>query len=424
MKASKYTYIIDRNGSSYWYNGIEHTYFKLPIDLGHKVRSLISSTDTIGMLPDAISSKLINGGFIIDDAKEEIDVIKDKFYKEVNRKDYMLTILPTLDCNFKCWYCIQNHIPSKMSKETIDAVKQHISYMINAECISSLRLEWFGGEPLMYFKDVIMPISMFAKECCSEKGIPYSNSATTNGYFLTPDKIIDLKSLQFKSFQITLDGPEKEHNRVKNQSGCDSAFKYVLTNIENILTDTDDIRILLRINYTEKNLSSEIVSEINQYISYGNRRKITVSLKKVWQEKIKKERFNKIYAIQNLFQDSGYAVRKLDIINNFIPCYVNRKYYNTINYNGDVVKCTASNDLYGSNPHGKLMQDGSIQWPEGYLNKYEAVSFENKICLNCKYLPICMGRCPRDYDKPFYCKLKLMDFNIEDALVYYIDSSL
>lgn len=35
-----------------------------------------------------------------------------------------------------------------------------------------------------------------------------------------------------------------------------------------------------------------------------------------------------------------------------------------------------------------------------------------------------MGRCPRDYDKPFYCKLKLMDFNIEDALVYYIDSSL
>ena len=67
MKASKYTYIIDSNGSSYWYNGIEHTYFKLPIDLSHKVRSLISSTDTIGMLPDAISSKLINGGFIIDD---------------------------------------------------------------------------------------------------------------------------------------------------------------------------------------------------------------------------------------------------------------------------------------------------------------------------------------------------------------------
>ena len=39
------------------------------------------------------------------------------------------------------------------------------------------------------------------------------------------------------------------------------------------------------------------------------------------------------------------------------------------------------------------------------------VFFENKRCLQCKYLPLCMGGCPRDnYTKA--CKLENVDFHI------------
>jgi hypothetical protein len=53
--------------------------------------------------------------------------------------------------------------------------------------------------------------------------------------------------------------------------------------------------------------------------------------------------------------------------------------------------------------------------------KYKMVFFENKRSLQCKYLPLCMGVCPRDnYTKA--CKLENVDFHIEDSLVNYIDT--
>ena len=56
-----------------------------------------------------------------------------------------------------------------------------------------------------------------------------------------------------------------------------------------------------------------------------------------------------------------------------------------------------------------------------FIKKYKMVFFENKRCLQCKYLPLCMGVCPRDnYTKA--CKLENVDFHIEDSLVNYIDT--
>lgn len=62
----------------------------------------------------------------------------------------------------------------------------------------------------------------------------------------------------------------------------------------------------------------------------------------------------------DLFEAAGYRVHRLDIIWDFVPCYANRKYYNVINYNGDVLKCTACNDLYEKSPHGSITLNGSI----------------------------------------------------------------
>lgn len=47
MKASNYNYIIYQNNQSYWYNGLEHTYFKLPKDLGLKIERLLTDKERI-----------------------------------------------------------------------------------------------------------------------------------------------------------------------------------------------------------------------------------------------------------------------------------------------------------------------------------------------------------------------------------------
>ena len=422
MKASKYNYIIERTNIAYWYNGIEHKYFSLPIDLSRKIETIINTPNRITLLPNVLVDKLTTGGFLIPDDTDELDVIRTRNEERINRKDYLLIILPTLNCNYKCWYCIQDHIPSRMSLETIESVKAHINYMVNVEQITSLQIEWFGGEPFMYFNQIINPVCEYAKHICKEHSIPYIASATTNGYFLFPEKICDIKRLGFKRFQITLDGPKQEHDKVKFQHNCASTFVHVLENIENILNNLDDIQILLRINYTESNLSYQIVDDVNDLISPANRCRIQINPKKVWQETVSKDRYNNVSTLLNLFESSGYKVNRLDVVWDFVPCYANRKYYNAINYNGDVLKCTACNDLYDKQSHGIINDDGSIKWNSDFIEKYKAKSFENTECLSCKYLPICMGICPRDYGSASYCKFNGMDMKIEDALVNYINS--
>ena len=37
MKASRYNYIFTEGGSSYWFNGLERTFFALPAGLGEKI---------------------------------------------------------------------------------------------------------------------------------------------------------------------------------------------------------------------------------------------------------------------------------------------------------------------------------------------------------------------------------------------------
>ena len=93
------------------------------------------------------------------------------------------------------------------------------------------------------------------------------NSATTNGYFINSDVSSLLTDLKFKQFQITLDGEKVFHDKVKFMKGCTSAFEHVLKNINNMLAQNHNIRVLLRINYTHETLSGNIVPEVNEYIS-------------------------------------------------------------------------------------------------------------------------------------------------------------
>ena len=54
MKASNYNYIIYQNNQSYWYNGLEHTYFKLPKDLGLKIERLLTDKERIEFIPKVL----------------------------------------------------------------------------------------------------------------------------------------------------------------------------------------------------------------------------------------------------------------------------------------------------------------------------------------------------------------------------------
>lgn len=425
MKSSSYNYIFSDGGFSYWFNGLEQTFFKLPIQIGEKLEKLLNQPNEIEKISSSFYKKLIDKGFLISNDIDELEIVRKRNEAAVNRQDYFLIILPTLNCNFKCWYCIQDHITSKMSLDTIENIKRHIDYMIDKQKISALHLEWFGGEPFMYLNEIIKPIAIYAIEKCDNAGIPFLHSATTNGYFLQPKNIDKLSYLRFKRFHITLDGPKEIHDSVKYQKGCDSAFEKTLGNINNILTTIKDSEILLRINYTNDNLDISIVDQVNNIISSENRHKITINPKKVWQAKTDETTADNITTLLDCFRDSGYKVIYLDIINNYLPCYTDRKFYNAINFNGNVVKCTACNDLYAKEPLGMLNSDGTISWANGVDQVYLKKKYENEICLKCKYLPICMGVCAKNYNdgSDFQCKFSDPMTKLRKSIINYINYS-
>ncbi len=421
MKASNYNFVFFESDWGYWFNSLSFRYFRISRGVSEKLVSFMDQLDEMEQYAPAFYKKLHENGFIIEDEVDELSLIQDRCDKAILSKDYFLVVLPTLNCNFKCWYCIQDHIPSKMSQTVIDALKRHVDYMIHEEKIESLTVDWFGGEPLMYYEDVVRPLSVYMKAVCDEAGISFRNGATTNGYFL-PKLLDDLYELNFYQFQITLDGDKEFHDGVKFQKNCHSAFETVLSKINDMLNIKKDVNMILRINYTHSNLSMKIVEEVNKFIAPENRKSITITPKKVWQEAIDKSFEFPLREILDSFWQHGYKVERWSPIVNYIPCYANRKYYNAICHDGHVVKCTACDDLHEPSSGGQLLENGRIAWNDDFDVKYQSKTFENPTCLGCKCLPICMGRCPRDFlAGSNYCKFQSSDFDLKNSIVDLID---
>lgn len=423
MKASAYNYTFYKDDKSFWFNGITKKFFRISRELGIKTEKILAA-GKFDALPDNILDKFISNGFLIPKDCNELDMIRSYNQEVINKKDYFLVILPTLNCNFNCWYCIQHHIPSVMSEQTKQLIMKHIKYMIEFEKIKSLHIEWFGGEPFMGYKNIILPLSNFAKDLCEKHNIPFYNTATTNGFFISEEKYGSMSDILMNGFQITLDGERERHNSVKQSGSTISAFDTTLKNISGYLKFNKEATLKLRINYTHDNLTPQIVEQVETFFPKDMRKRVQINLKKVWQEKVDKNYYEKTLNIQKYFSNKDFNVNKLDIVTGFVPCYANRKYYTAVNFNGNLLKCTASDDLYSKNPLGHINPDGSLSWKDGVESGYMAHSFENKKCLECKYLPICMGQCPRNYLRNRKgCKMDAFDIKLDEGIINYINES-
>ena len=188
-----------------------------------------------------------------------------------------------------------------------------------------------------------------------------------------------------------------------------------------MMTICDRIQLTLRINYTHDNLTKDIVDEISERLSPEIRNRISILPRKVWQKDIDKRYATELYEILDIFEERGFNVERWSPIRNYIPCYANKKYYNSINYNGHVLKCTASDDLYRKEPLGYLEEDGSIHWNGNAGSAYQCKAFENERCLTCKILPVCMGQCPRNHLADITkCAYDMTDETFETALLTFL----
>ncbi|NCO54749.1 MAG: hypothetical protein COS14_02140 [Bacteroidetes bacterium CG02_land_8_20_14_3_00_31_25] len=345
-----------------------------------------------------IFKKFYNFGYIIDEKRNEKEEIL--FYKKQSvflDREYRLFLHPTLDCNFNCWYCYEEHPKEKITEETSQRIKKHIEYM--SDRISGLHLSWFGGEPLMYYDEIVEPMSLFAKNIMEQKGLTFINSISTNAYYINKKMIEGFKKIKLSTFQITLDGNREKHNKVRNFNG-EPSFDVICNNIIDICNEINDASITLRINYDNKTLDYE--PDFISIFPENIRHKLRIDFQRVWQTR--DENCLKTEPINNkLLQWMEFAA-KLGFNVNFtklqphIPyaCYVDKYYHLEIDHEGKVYKCTAK----GYTPEyevGKLREDGIVELnAENEAKRFHKLTVENEMCLNCKYLPMCGGSCTQN----------------------------
>lgn len=354
----------------------------------------------ISLLSEDIYRALLDGGFLVEDSLDEYAHIVHRRNSEVffNNNKFQLTILPTLECNFKCWYCYEQHPQSKMSAETIERIKKYADYIINKYPIFHFHLDWFGGEPLLYFDEIVKPLSLYIQSACRKNNIHFSNTMTTNGYLIDQNRITDFEEIQLTSFQITLDGNKDIHNKTRFETRGDDSYTRIIRNINLICQHIKDACVTLRINYTNKNLVD--LGHIADDINPDNRHKIGVSMQRVWQTRGTETEISE----QQIETEIEYMrSRDLQVRHNAtvyctgMRCYADSVLQSVVNYDGSLFKCTARDFAKLTASVGYLNEEGAPIWNDNYFKHYLKPVFDNAKCKACVFLPVCLGTCSQKF---------------------------
>ena len=374
--------------------------------------------------------ELKKSGFIENENYDELEYIKLQNKRCIfANSDFHITINPTLDCNLSCWYCSVELAKVKhnggMTTDVVNKVIAHIHHVIIEQKATSLHLDWFGGEPLMYFNKVIEPISAYANKLVTENNVKFSQNITTNATLLNADRIWRMKELNFTRFQIPIDGNEQRHNKIKYFSNNKGTYRLVMDNINMVADIIPNVNIILRINYDRQTLNH--IRDIVQDIMEKSKCHIQVDFQEVWQVSCSEKELKLLEEVKEEFRLNGlisdfWAYRP----QKFYRCYADKLHQYAINYNGKVFKCTARD--YGDDKViGTLSSNGKIVWNDGLISLFFSKStFDNERCLHCKQLPICMGPCiQKNYESrinntPLPCvadnsQFSLTSYVVEDA---------
>lgn len=354
---------------------------------------------------DNLTNKTIDslraGSFIIDDQVNELELIRERLLRSrYNTTSLGLTIAPTLNCNFRCTYCYEKGckksgiMSDTTQKSIIDFVKHY------SKTIDYLDVTWYGGEPLLAMATIEILSAAF-KEICFDNGIHYSSSIVTNGYLLTQEIVARLVNCSIAHCQVTIDGTREQHNtRRPHVTGVDTYD----TILENVCTASTNFPVGVRVNL-DKNNKNAIYSVRDTLIKMG------ASNVTVYPAPIRSS--NDCYNEDACFKTPDFLVceceyyESLDTLESSMlkyprlqsnACCADSLNAYVISPNGNLYKCWSDigidNLCIGNINTGIIDLAQSIR----YL-KYDPT--RDVHCQECKFMPICIGGCPRDViDRP------------------------
>lgn len=426
-KLSNYIYILTDMDNGILFNGVSKKFLcvkknELPVCV-QLLKRLSNDACDISAKMVSYLQKFEAAGFLLPVDFDERAQILQAERKYIDSTEFQTMLIPTYDCNYSCWYCIQKHHPTTFTDKDVQKIEKHIVSYILQNKISKYSLCWFGGEPLMQRKRVV-EMSSFLSTWCTQNNVSFCGQMTTNGALLTRDVAQKLIEGKIYCYQITLDGNREHHDKTKREKKSQSSFDLIVNNISYLMALDEQVVVVLRLNYNNKKLEDlNLVDELDSILPRVCRERIHVDLQKIWQSGDEPADTRKLYKLLEAFARSGYHLSTGGF---FQACYVDKRHFETIFYNGKVDYC----DNYAvDKARGSIVEDGSVAWET--VPKSHSMRGKSSVeCETCSYYPVCTGECLAQRDRrlrqnhPFKCpthmkrdlNLKVLDYCYRNML--------
>ena len=434
IKTSKYTFLLPQEDNYVLlYNCRTDAIAVIESEVADLLTTYKDNIEKINEIHPSFYEFLIQKKYAVpQEVIEEEEIIKEWKSLDINNKTFSIFINPTLDCNLNCWYCFEKHVRHSMiSDEIANRISRLIAHKLTSDKVEYLNLSFFGGEPLIAYQAFISPFLEKVDADCRNHNCQLYVGFVTNATLITDDMLTQLKSLQIAqpvNFQVTLDGNELYHNRVKMFANKRGSYRLIIENIRKIVAN--DMSLTLRLNMTNENLDSyyDVLDDITSF-PLAKKDLITIDLQRVWQDRQEEDKTKferRQINIREAFLQKGFNVNELKHIDRS-RCYADRDNHVTINYDGLLYKCTAK-DFSIKNSEGELLPNGTLKWNEKYNTRLN-MRYGNDFCRKCCIFPLCHGgcsqykvdtshisnQCIRGYDEPYIQKI------IEDRAEFLLE---
>lgn len=401
MKASGYNIIVEdsQRGETIIYNSLYGSMAVFENEEFDMAKNILEHPNGVLEDLDEIRAILVSQKYLIDDEVDEMAIIENRKrcgMEDKNRLD--LIIMPTLDCNFSCIYCYEDKKPGKMTSETMTVLKKWMS--IEIPKYKLVLLSWFGGEPLLGFRNV-EEITNFANEIAKNNAVELITHITTNGYALTKEKIRKLIHLNILNYQITIDGIAETHDKLRPLRNGKETFEKVFENIILLASESPHVKITLRVNFNHTNLYN--IPVLLELFPKELRNQLRLSMEPIFgsceynatDNLLTEDISRTISSHLILASELGYDIvlgKSTVETGKLVYCYAERENQVIVNYNNDVFKCSVF-DFDSPNRVGHINQEGLFVKDQNNWDNWMNIPLFESVCTSCKYLPLCMGGC-------------------------------
>lgn len=386
------------------YNTLYSGFAQIDMSEYRGIKNLVS-----GLLPQETIQLLKMNGFLIDSDINEIEVY-DKIrcaiidLQEEGGAGY--TIAVTTDCNAKCSYCYEKGTDIiYMDRQCADGIISFIKKNYNG---NSIRITWFGGEPLLNTE-----IINYICRRLSEENIEFISSIISNGFLFNNEIIIEAKNKwNLEHAQISLDGTETKYNKIKNYKVVThiNPFEKVIKNIIELLENK--ISVSIRLNISRHNVENikELVEYLSEKIPFSKHLVIYPAFVEGLGKEYSLDDEEKVLIIKKFldilpFYSLIWYRYKLCEKPYLFACMRENLQSIFIDADGSICRC----EHYVGRKKFKNINYSISCNTNGTIEKFCDVKMDYEIdeeCKECKYYPRCLGGCMADrLDGNGYCSI-------------------